>query len=133
MPTESGDAPTVEQLSRWYGELKLVHKRLHDAYDAAWDHSRIVYPVPYQRVAPAQKSSDATPGYNEGMRRAVRTLGANEHMFALSEMTAHYPCASTAAVVLLLALVVGAVALAVVFARASPSTPPKLSATDIER
>ena len=34
-PAESGDAPTVEQLSLWYGELKLVHKRLHDAYDAA--------------------------------------------------------------------------------------------------
>ena len=32
---ESGDAPTLEQLSFWYGELKLVHKRLHDAYDAA--------------------------------------------------------------------------------------------------
>ena len=33
-PAEGGDAPTLEQLSLWYGELKLVHKRLHDAYDA---------------------------------------------------------------------------------------------------
>ena len=32
---EDADAPTLEQLSLWYGELKLVHKRLHDAYDAA--------------------------------------------------------------------------------------------------
>lgn len=28
------DAPTVEQLSLWYRELKMVHKRLRDAYDA---------------------------------------------------------------------------------------------------
>ncbi len=32
---EDGDAPTLEQLSLWYGELKLVHKRLHDEYDAS--------------------------------------------------------------------------------------------------
>ena len=32
---EDGDAPTLEQLSLWYGELKLVHKRLRDAYDEA--------------------------------------------------------------------------------------------------
>ena len=32
---EDGDAPTLQQLAFWYGELKLVHKRLHDAYDAA--------------------------------------------------------------------------------------------------
>ena len=34
-PAEDGDAPTLEQLSLWYGELKLVHKRLCDAYDEA--------------------------------------------------------------------------------------------------
>ena len=35
-PAEGGgDAPTLQQLAVWYGELKLVHKRLRDAYDEA--------------------------------------------------------------------------------------------------
>ena len=29
-----GDAPTLQQVAFWYGEFKLEHKRLRDAYDA---------------------------------------------------------------------------------------------------
>jgi len=39
-PAEGGDAPTVEKLSVWYGELKLVHKRLHDAYNATQSENK---------------------------------------------------------------------------------------------
>ena len=31
---DDGDAPTLEKLSLWYDELKLVHERLRDAYAA---------------------------------------------------------------------------------------------------